>query len=155
MIAFMTWNSNLVPLLEGLCWNPCRFESLVFYYTHAHTHSPMVHTDIQHFLVIHSDMHKHWTQRSIDAPGTCLRHTPRRHSLGLSLSLLRAPSHCDDILAHWHMRTGRAHADIHFDTHIPTQTRIYNNIRSQKSSKSSMRRKGGRIGFSSKCSHGK
>ena len=27
MIAFMTRNSNLVPLLEGLCSsNPCRFE---------------------------------------------------------------------------------------------------------------------------------
>ena len=27
MIAFITWNSNLVPLLEGLCAsNPCRFE---------------------------------------------------------------------------------------------------------------------------------
>ena len=33
MIAFITWNSNLVPLLEGLCSsNPlaCRFESRVF-----------------------------------------------------------------------------------------------------------------------------
>jgi len=27
MIVFITWNSNLVPLLEGLCSsNPCRFE---------------------------------------------------------------------------------------------------------------------------------
>ena len=27
MIAFITWNSNLVPLLEGLCSsNPCKFE---------------------------------------------------------------------------------------------------------------------------------
>ena len=27
VVAFLTWNSNLVPLLEGLCTsNPCRFE---------------------------------------------------------------------------------------------------------------------------------
>jgi len=32
MIAFITCNSNLVPLLEGQCsWNPCRFESSVFW----------------------------------------------------------------------------------------------------------------------------
>ena len=32
MVAFITWNSNLVPLLEGLCSsNPCRFESSVFW----------------------------------------------------------------------------------------------------------------------------
>jgi len=31
MIAFITWPSNLVRLLEGLCSsNPCRFESSVF-----------------------------------------------------------------------------------------------------------------------------
>jgi len=31
MIAFITWNSNLVPLLVGLCSsNPCRFEFSVF-----------------------------------------------------------------------------------------------------------------------------
>ena len=31
MIAFITWNSNLVPLFEGLCSsNPCRFEFSVF-----------------------------------------------------------------------------------------------------------------------------
>ena len=32
MIAFVTWNSNLVPLLEGL-WtsNPCRFQFWVFW----------------------------------------------------------------------------------------------------------------------------
>ena len=31
LIAFITWNSNLVPLLEGLCRsNPCRFEFSVF-----------------------------------------------------------------------------------------------------------------------------
>ena len=32
MIAFITWNSNLVPLLEGLCTsNPCRFELTDFW----------------------------------------------------------------------------------------------------------------------------
>jgi len=32
MIAFITCNSNLVPLLEGLCsWNPCRFEFSIFW----------------------------------------------------------------------------------------------------------------------------
>ena len=32
MIAFITWNSSLVPLLEGLCSsNPCRFEFSVFW----------------------------------------------------------------------------------------------------------------------------
>ena len=31
MIAFIIWNSNLVPLLEGLCSsNPCRFEFSAF-----------------------------------------------------------------------------------------------------------------------------
>ena len=31
MIAFITWKSNLVPLLEGLCTsNPCSFEFSVF-----------------------------------------------------------------------------------------------------------------------------
>ena len=31
MIAFITCNSNLVPLLEGLCSsNPCRFEFSIF-----------------------------------------------------------------------------------------------------------------------------
>ena len=32
IIAFITWNSNLVPLLEGPCSsNPCRFECSVFW----------------------------------------------------------------------------------------------------------------------------
>ena len=32
MIAFIIWNSTLVPLLEGLCSsNPCRFEFSVFW----------------------------------------------------------------------------------------------------------------------------
>ena len=31
--AFITWNSNLVPLLEGLCSsNPCRFEFSIFFW---------------------------------------------------------------------------------------------------------------------------
>ena len=29
--CFYYWNSNLVPLLEGLCKNPCRFEFSVFW----------------------------------------------------------------------------------------------------------------------------
>jgi len=32
MIAFITWNSNLVPLLDGLCSsNPFRFKFLISY----------------------------------------------------------------------------------------------------------------------------
>ena len=32
IITFTTWNSNLVPLLEGLCSsNPCRFEFPIFW----------------------------------------------------------------------------------------------------------------------------
>ena len=32
IVAFITWNSNLLPLLKGLCSsNPCRFELTVFF----------------------------------------------------------------------------------------------------------------------------
>jgi len=74
MIAFITWNSNLVPLLEGLCSsNPCRFEFSGFWGfcrkrilfgdspsnlqvdvdTHTHTHK-------QTHVRAHTHLHIHW-----------------------------------------------------------------------------------------------
>ena len=61
MIAFVTWNSNLVPLLEGLCTsNPCRFEFSVFFWIVCRNRTDDLRTASPTLWPTELVLHRYW-----------------------------------------------------------------------------------------------